>query len=330
MKNAPVIIVKKKKGHGHGHHGGAWKVAYADFVTAMMAFFLVLWIVGQSKAVKAGVAGYFRNPGVLENERSNGILPGGDEGVSENAPPKLDADTGDGASGNAEERAMLQKKAEALKALLARTPEFKDLQKQIEIQLTKEGLRIELIESSEALFFDTGSASLKAETVRLLAVIAKELGALKNSVIIEGHTDSRRYSTSGVYTNWELSADRANAARRAMEENGLYPRQVSEVRGYADTRLRVPANPLDAQNRRVSIIVANTGSAGGGDHGGGRTPAAVLHGSAPQAEKPPPATGDAAGGATHGSPEARAAAAPAQHAAKPAATPGAHAAPASH
>jgi chemotaxis protein MotB len=330
MKNAPVIIIKKKKGHGHGHHGGAWKVAYADFVTAMMAFFLVMWIVGQSKAVKAGVAGYFRNPGVLENERSNGILPGGDEGVSENAPPKLDADTGDGASGNADERAMLQKKAEALRALLARTPEFKDLQKQIEIQLTKEGLRIELIESSEALFFDTGSASLKADTVRLLGVIAKELGALKNNVIIEGHSDSRRYSTSGVYTNWELSADRANAARRAMEENGLYPHQVSEVRGYADTHLRVPDNPLDAQNRRVSIIVANTRNPAGnpsgraappaGEHG---APAAGAQGAAPAAERGARSTPAKASPARHEAAEKHEAAEP-----TPATRPGTHGAPA--
>jgi chemotaxis protein MotB len=270
MKNAPVVIVKKKRGHGHGHHGGAWKVAYADFVTAMMAFFLVLWIVGQSQAVKAGVAGYFRNPGVLENARSNGILPGGDEGIAPNAPPKLDNSTGNGKEPqpSADERAMLEKKAEALRAILAKTPEFHDLQQQIEIQLTKEGLRIELIESSDSLFFDTGSASLKQETVRLLGAIAKELGSLKNAVIIEGHSDSRRYSTSGVYTNWELSADRANAARRAMEENGLHPGQVSEVRGYADTRLRVKNNPLDAQNRRVSIIVANSRRAGNDEDGG--------------------------------------------------------------
>jgi chemotaxis protein MotB len=326
MKNAPVIIIKKKRGHGHGHHGGAWKVAYADFVTAMMAFFLVMWIVGQSKAVKAGVAGYFRNPGVLENERSNGILPGGDEGVSANAPPKLDADKA-GAEGNADERKMLQKKADALRALLARTPEFKDLQKQIEIQLTKEGLRIELIESSEALFFDTGSASLKADTVRLLGVIAKELGALKNSVIIEGHSDSRRYSTSGIYTNWELSADRANAARRAMEDNGLHPHQVSEVRGYADTRLRVPGDPLDAQNRRVSIIVANSRPADAGEPNGAEAlPLAGEHDAAmPQAEKPPPAKGAPAAGHTGAKAETTAAPPPATHAA-----PAAHDAPAKH
>ncbi len=259
MKNAPVIIVKKKKGHGHGHHGGAWKVAYADFVTAMMAFFLVLWIVGQSRPVKAGVAGYFRDPGVLESSRSNGILPGGNEGVSPNAPPKLDASTSNGKvdKPSAEDQANLQHTGELLRQRLARVPELAKLQKQVEIQLTRDGLRIELIETSDSLFFDTGSAALKSETIKLLGIIATELGSLPNSIVIEGHSDSRRYSTSGIYSNWELSSDRANAARRVMEQEGLHPGQISEVRGYANTRLRVPADPLDPRNRRVSIIVSN-------------------------------------------------------------------------
>jgi chemotaxis protein MotB len=260
MKNGPIIIIKKKRPHAHAHHGGAWKVAYADFVTAMMAFFLVLWIVGQSQPVKAGVAGYFRNPGVLESSRSNGILPGGNEGISPDAPPKLDSSTG---SGNAnlptpDERNVLEKKAAVLKQMLARTPEFSELQKQVEIQVTPEGLRIELIDTSDSQFFDTGSAVLKPETVRLLAAIAGELKSLANAIVVEGHSDSRRYSTSGLYSNWELSSDRANAARRTMEQSGLHPGQIGEVRGYADTRLRNPRDPLDPRNRRVSIVVANT------------------------------------------------------------------------
>jgi chemotaxis protein MotB len=256
MKNTAVVIVKKKRGHGHGHHGGAWKVAYADFVTAMMAFFLVLWIVGQSKPVKAGVAGYFRDPGVLEQARSTGILPGGNEGVSPNATPKVESPQGIKVQ-TADERAALEKKAATLRQMLARTPEFKSLLEQIEIQVTSEGLRIELIETSDSLFFDTGSAVLKPETVRLLTAIAGELSSLPNPIVLEGHSDSRRYSTSGVYSNWELSSDRANAARRVMEQGGLHPGQIGEVRGYADTRLRVKANPLDPRNRRVSIVVAN-------------------------------------------------------------------------
>src|SRR6185503_5372552 len=158
MKNAPVVIIKKKKDHGHGHHGGAWKVAYADFVTAMMAFFLVLWIVGQSKAVKAGVAGYFREPGVLEFERSTGILPGAVIGVSPEGEPALQQE---GAGPTPADRAALEKKATKIKQMLERQPEFKAMKDQIEIQMTKDGLRIELLEKSDSLFFDSGSAVLK-------------------------------------------------------------------------------------------------------------------------------------------------------------------------
>jgi chemotaxis protein MotB len=230
----------------------------------MMAFFLVLWIVGQSKPVKAGVAGYFRDPGVLEHARSTGILPGGNEGVSPNASPKVESPQGIRVQ-TADERAALEKKADNLRHMLAQTPEFKSLLSQIEIQVTNEGLRIELIETSDSLFFDTGSAVLKPETVRLLSAIAGELASVPNPIVLEGHSDSRRYSTSGVYSNWELSTDRANAARRVMEEGGLHPGQIGEVRGYADTRLRVKDNPLDPRNRRVSIVVANRPLASPGD-----------------------------------------------------------------
>ena len=253
MKSAPIVIVKKKKGHGHGHHGGAWKVAYADFVTAMMAFFLVLWIVGQSQAVKAGVAGYFRDPGVLEYERSTGILPGATTGISPEGPPSVREKSGADAPSD---RAALEQKAAMLEAMLDRSPEFKGLKDQIEIRMTDDGLRIELIEKTDSLFFDSGSAVLKAETIRLLQAIGRELATLRNHIVVEGHCDSRRYSTSGNYTNWELSVDRANAARRAMEPQ-LPDGQIDEVRGYAATRLRVPEDPLDPRNRRVSIVVRN-------------------------------------------------------------------------
>jgi chemotaxis protein MotB len=253
MKNAPVIVVRRKKGHGHGHHGGAWKVAYADFVTAMMAFFLVLWIVGQSRAVRAGVAGYFRDPGVLDQQYSTGILPGATTGISPDGPPSMYQREG---SPTAADRDALEQKASLLKKMLEKRPEFGSMKEQVEIKMTRDGLRIELIEKSDSLFFDSGSATLKAQTVRLLQAIAAELGSLQNHIVLEGHTDSRRYSTSGAYTNWELSADRANAARRVMEAQ-LPAGRISEVRGYADTRLRNPGDPLDPKNRRVSIIVSN-------------------------------------------------------------------------
>jgi chemotaxis protein MotB len=242
-----VIIVRKvKKGHG-GHHGGAWKVAYADFVTAMMAFFLVLWLVNQSPEVRAAVGGYFRDPGVFDYERSTSMMPGGNgamDGPLHALPPDVAA-----------AQAVLEAAAARIKERLAATPAFRDLVDQISIQVTPEGLRIELQEGREDAFFDSGSAVLKPRTEQLLALIGKELAALNQGVILEGHTDSRPYGRAGVYTNWELSTDRANAARRAMEANGLPPSLIRTVRGFADTHLRTPDAPFDSRNRRVSIVV---------------------------------------------------------------------------
>jgi chemotaxis protein MotB len=251
-KGQPVVIVKKKgKGH-HGHHGGAWKVAYADFVTAMMAFFLVMWLVNQSPNVKAAVAGYFRDPGVFETTRGGGVLPGGAEGLRESGvtPTAVPNDVK-----SAQE--VLERAAEHLRQALAKVPSLKALEDQIEITVTSEGLRIELLETAKNSFFAVGSADLLPETVQILAVISQELGTLGNGIALEGHTDSRAYADSKGYGNWELSTDRANAARRAMERFGLRQGQIHAVRGYADMRLRTPDEPLDARNRRISIVVQN-------------------------------------------------------------------------
>src|SRR5690606_14271448 len=246
-KNDNVIIVKKvKKGHG-GHHGGAWKVAYADFVTAMMAFFLVMWLVNQTPEVKAAVGGYFRDPGVFDHERSTSPIAGG-TGAMDGPMHALTPDV-------AAAQAVLEAAAARIKERLAAAPAFRDLVDQISIQVTHEGLRIELQEGREDAFFDSGSAVLKPRTEELLALIGRELAALNQGVILEGHTDSRPYGRAGVYTNWELSSDRANAARRAMEANGLPPSLIRTVRGFADTQLRTPDAPFDSRNRRVSIVV---------------------------------------------------------------------------
>jgi chemotaxis protein MotB len=253
-KGQPVVIVKKKgKGH-HGHHGGAWKVAYADFVTAMMAFFLVMWLVGQSPNVKAAVAGYFRDPGVFETTRGGGVLPGGAEGLKESGVTPAAKPIPDDVKAAQE---VLEKAAEHLRQALAKVPSLKALEDQIEITVTAEGLRIELLETAKKSFFAVGSADLLPQTVQILAVISQELGTLGNAVALEGHTDSRAYADSKGYGNWELSTDRANSARRAMERFGLRVGQIDAVRGYADTRLRTPKQPLDARNRRISIVVQN-------------------------------------------------------------------------
>ena len=248
------IIVKKKKAAHHGHHGGAWKVAYADFVTAMMAFFLVMWLVGQSKPVKAAIAGYFRDPGIFDQAKSDGPIAGGDLRLDPQAAPPQDAATdGNGLADG--ERAALEDTAKRIKQRLAESPDLRSLGKQIEIQITRDGLRIELVDAERQTFFASGSAALAAGTEKVLELIARELGELKNSIVIEGHTDSRPYAATDLYSNWELSADRANAARRVMERSGLHTGQVRGVRGYADRQLRVTSEPLDARNRRVSVIV---------------------------------------------------------------------------
>jgi chemotaxis protein MotB len=253
----PIIIVKKNRGHGGGHHGGAWKVAYADFVTAMMAFFLVMWLVNQSKEVKASVASYFRDPGVFQYEHSKGMLPGGTPGIEKNGappvapPPKTMVADADAKA----DRARLQATAEHIRSELLKAAEFGPLRDQIEVTVTAEGLRIELVERAGSSFFDSGSPLLRGESVRILGVIAAELGRLTNDIAVEGHTDSRPYLNGQVYGNWELSVDRANAARRVIVHEGLAPERIRAVRGLADTELHVPSDPFDPRNRRVSILV---------------------------------------------------------------------------
>ena len=251
---APTLIIRKKKsGHG-GHHGGAWKVAYADFVTAMMAFFLVMWLVGQSPDVKKSIAGYFREPGVFDYENGRGMMPSGTPGVEPGRAPSEMPSEAD-AKALLREEELLKQAAEHVRRKLAEMPNLTELRDQIELKITSEGLRIELVEQPGSSFFDSGSAALLGESEGILTVIAKELSQLQNEVVVEGHTDSRGYSTGGAYGNWELSADRANAARRVMARAGLNAGQVRGVRGFADTQLRTPDDPFDPRNRRVSIVV---------------------------------------------------------------------------
>jgi chemotaxis protein MotB len=257
----PVIIKRvKKRGHG-GHHGGAWKVAYADFVTAMMAFFLVLWLVSQGPDTTMAVAGYFRDPGVFEHGRgASGVGTGADGGPGVQPVPIA----GRGSS-QEEQRAWasLEQAAERIDMTLRQVPEFRKLREQIEVRLEEDGLRIELIESSETGFFDSGSATLHPTAVAILGAISAELASLNDRILFEGHTDSRPYVDGTTYGNWELSTDRANAARRVMQRAGLPADRVTGVRGYADTQPRITADASDPRNRRVSIVVRPLMAAGG-------------------------------------------------------------------
>ena len=230
----PIIVIKKKVAHG-GHHGGAWKVAYADFVTAMMALFIVLWLLNTSKPVREAIAGYFQDP--------SGTA--GKLGTSAEGPGKRVVVANDD----------MNKLKEQLEKAISQMPNFDKLKNQIEITVTPEGLRIELLESATGTFFDLGSSEPNKDGKALLELLAGELGKLPNKLSIEGHTDSKPFSGKRNYGNWELSTDRANSARRDMQQKGLSDKQVAQVRGFADQLPRKPDNPFDPSNRRISVIV---------------------------------------------------------------------------
>ena len=236
-KTQPIIVIKRVSGHG-GHHGGAWKVAYADFVTAMMSLFIVLWLMNSSEKIRKAVAGYFNDP------KGTASLMG-------------TTMTGTGETVQAANSDNLQKLKDKLEQEIKARKELEKLRKQIEITITPEGLRIELIEDKNGTFYESGSARLSDNGQELLALLASELKTLPNNLLIEGHTDAAQYSGVATYTNWELSADRANAARRLLQQDGVRSNQVTQVRGYADQLLRVKNNPFDPSNRRISILVKN-------------------------------------------------------------------------
>ncbi|MBI3637811.1 MAG: OmpA family protein [Candidatus Rokubacteria bacterium] len=246
------FIIRKATSHRKTHHHGAWKVAYADFVTSMMALFIVLWAAEQSPAVRQSIAGYFRSPSILPSGRADaGVLPSG-AGV-------IAAEAASAANGTETDERALAEAAMNIKKALDDDPALRALREQVRIEMTPEGLRIQVVERDDSLFFEVGSAQVKPTLTRLLGVIAGIVGKLPNEMVVEGHTDTRQYARYGQgYSNWELSADRANSARRVLEATGIRERQIVRVVGFADHELLVQDNPLDAQNRRVSIIVRHT------------------------------------------------------------------------
>jgi chemotaxis protein MotB len=245
-ESQPIIVKKIKK--GGGHHGGAWKVAYADFVTAMMALFIVLWILGSSEEVKEAVSSYFNDP--------TGIPIPGAEALNKNPNLLIEPEIEDEILFREREKRRLEKMGDEIMSDLEGDSEYLGLMDQIQVEIVDEGLRIELVESSEDVFFKLGSAQLDDKATVIMEKVGKRLSGLSNDIVIEGHTDSRPLtSRGGMYTNYELSADRANSARRALMKGGLKESQIDEIRGYADKRLKDKKDPFSVVNRRISIIV---------------------------------------------------------------------------
>ncbi|MEO8314539.1 MAG: flagellar motor protein MotB [Pseudomonadota bacterium] len=275
----PIIIVKRKVG-GAGHHGGAWKVAYADFVTAMMAFFMVMWLVASvSKEQRAAMFEYFHNPS-MEQGKSVKAAPGqaGPGGASTSAidlgggldapksAPKSETEglgqavnttTLDEAKRIAQEaeRKQLEALMQELKEAIDKSQALQPFKDQLLLDITPEGLRIQIVDKQNRPMFDLGKSNLKDYTGQILREVAKYLNTVPNRISLSGHTDQKPYTGARGYTNWELSADRANAARRALLDGGLQERKISRIVGLASSVLFDKQNPYNPINRRISIIV---------------------------------------------------------------------------
>jgi len=247
-REVPVRIVYRKRGHVHAHHGGAWKVAFADFMTAMFALFLVLWLITQSSDVKSAIAGYFQDPLGRSDEFGSSIMPGSGAQAA-TVRPMQPEDVVE------MRRDRLELMADRMKHDVRNVPELRDVIDKVEISVTNEGLQIQLLEDSLGVFFETGNAMPSLRGREVLALVGHELSGLPNPIVIAGHTDARPYHRADGYSNWELSADRANTTRRILTVNGVSDSRVAQIRGFADRDLKNPTDPLAASNRRVSITM---------------------------------------------------------------------------
>jgi chemotaxis protein MotB len=238
---APRAAVRFQPAPAH-RSSGAWKVAYADFVTALMALFIVLWLMNSSTKVKSSVAGYFSDP----------------RGFARTAGARPATDSGEGIVVDRDNMADIRKQ---LEGALTAMPEFGQLRDHVKFSVTGEGLRIDLLETEQGMFFISGSPSPTLAGQNLLHVLAKEISQLPNRLVIEGHTDATPFRNAGPatgYSNWELASDRANAARRLLHAYGVLPEQIVEVRGFANQRPFNEQNRFDPRNRRVSVVVRFT------------------------------------------------------------------------
>ncbi len=285
----PIIVIKRVKKVAGGHHGGAWKVAYADFVTAMMAFFLLLWLLNVTTSEQRdAIANFFdpTHPQVSDTRSGAGGVMGGTSISTEGSMTTTlqeirlpqhsgkttkDRDLGD-AGGKASDlktekmealKEELQRRederfAETKKALekeIEKTPELAELKKHLMVDITEEGLRIQIIDQEGQPMFPSGSAQMYDKTRKLVTLAANAIKKMPNEISIRGHTDSHQYKAGADYTNWELSADRANSTRRVMKASGIPETRLSNVMGKADTDHLVKDKPLDARNRRITVLL---------------------------------------------------------------------------
>ena len=302
-----IIIVKKKSGGHAAHHGGAWKVAYADFVTAMMAFFLLLWLLNVTTSQqKQAIANYFDPTSVSDSTSGSGGIMGGTSmltpgaqvsdqkpvGVSIPLPgdpatenqqaerkrgQEASGQEGTGAGKQGEDAKMNEaqkaaaaaaeqddknfKQAEAaIKQAIQSVPDMQSMAQNLMVDQTPEGLRIQIVDQEGSSMFASGSTEMPEKTRKLMAEVAKIVAKLPNQISIRGHTDSTGYRSQNGFNNWDLSAERANASRRALVEAGLDPNKIGSVIGKADKDPLFPENPAAPENRRISIVLLRTGN----------------------------------------------------------------------
>ncbi len=281
-----IIIVKKVKKAAHSHHGGAWKVAYADFVTAMMAFFLLLWLLNATTdEQKKGIADYFSPASLSRRTSGAGGVMGGtviaEEGaltdqtaalnIAKNVPSSEQASTDFGPNDGRSiedlsreeldelmarrEQEQFDEAARTLRQAIEAVPDLKELAQNIIIDHTPEGMRIQIVDQHGKSMFPLGQANMFDHTRRLMDLVADAISRLPQKIAIKGHTDAAPFVSNTGYSNWELSTDRANASRRALIEAGIDPSRIDSVAGRAAQELLTPENPYDPRNRRISIIL---------------------------------------------------------------------------
>lgn len=241
---------RKKKHHDHGHHGGAWKVAFADFMTSMFALFLVLWIISSTSAEqKEAIAQYFQNPTIFKSGSSSPMDMGGSSPVRQRQ---------EGGDSPLTEKGQDQEVLEALDSVLLSDSTLSKLGKQFQTRMTDKGLEIEVSDAAGLGTFELGSAAINPKMYAALEQLGKSLGTLDNEVVVGGHTDSYAYSNG--YSNWQLSADRANAVREYLASKGVDPARVNAVIGNGDRDLKNKADPYAPENRRVTLLVLKKGA----------------------------------------------------------------------